>query len=173
MSALLRSVVLRLAACGAVTYVAWRAVGPAGIAWCAPLFGAALARPLIEAVAGAYGGLRAWVYRDVQGRHHAYRGIAISVVIDDEGHPWLRLSDVRKILPGLVRDESLRRILGADVGPVLPDRALHIRAAALVATLARSTSVETARFSRWVQRTVIFPAETLRQRRPAPRRDIG
>lgn len=117
------SVALRLLACGAVSYGAWLAIGPIGLVWCAPLFGAALARPLLEAVGHGHRLLRARVYRDVEGRHHAYQGISIGVALDDDGQPWLRLADVRKVLPGLPRDEALRLILGAQLQPLPPDRA--------------------------------------------------
>ena len=86
-------------------------------------------------MSSAYGWLRQLVYRDVQGRHHAYRGTSVSVIEDENGFQWLRLSDVRKILPQLSRDELLRQSLGADIQSVLPDRSLRIRAEALVASV--------------------------------------
>lgn len=158
------SVALRLLTCSAVTYVAWLAIGPIGIVWCAPLFGAALARPILDGLAWTYRFMRALVYRDVEGRHCAYMGISISVAEDADGFRWLRLSDVRKVLPDLSRDESLQRSLGAGVGPVLPDRCLRIQAETLVAHLGRTTHPDTAKFSRWVERTVVFPSQKTRQR---------
>lgn len=158
------SVSLRLLVCCAVTYAAWLAVGPAGIVWCAPLFGAALARPILDAITNAYGWLRALVYRDIEGRHYAYRGISISVTEDSDGHRWLRLSDVRKILPQLSRDELLRQSLGSSIQHVLPGRSVRIRAEALVAHLGRTTNVETAKFAKWIERSVVYPSQRLRQR---------
>jgi hypothetical protein len=160
---ILLSVALRLLVCGAVTYVAWRAVGPAGIAVCAWLF-AALARPILDAITSTYSFLRALVYRDVEGRHYAYRGISLSVAEDSDGYKWLRISDVRKILPQLSRDELLRQSLGPSIQQVLPDRSVRIRAEALVTHLGRTTNVETAKFAKWIERSVVYPSQRLRQR---------
>ena len=158
------SVALRLLVCGAITYAAWLVVGPAGIVWCAPLFGAAFARPILDAIANTYGLLRALVYRDVEGRHYAYKGISVSVAEDSDGYKWLRLSDVRKILPQLSREELLRQSLGSSIQQVLPDRSVRIRAEALVTHLGRTTNVETAKFAKWIERSVVYPSRGLRQR---------
>src|SRR5436190_19675926 len=162
------SVALRLLACCAVTYAAWLVFGPVGIVWCAPLFGAAFARPILDATTSVYGLLRALVYRDVEGRHCAYKGISISVAEDAEGYKWLRLSDVRKVLPELSRDEFLRQNLGSGVRQVPPDRTVRIQAEALVTYLGRTTSAETARFTRWIERTVVYPSQKLRERSESP-----
>ncbi|MEK8034050.1 hypothetical protein AACH06_24770 [Ideonella sp. DXS29W] len=160
----MRSVALRLLLCGSITYAAWWIAGPVGIVWCAPLFGAALARPIVDGIENAYGWLRGCVYRDVQGHHYAYKGISLSVAEDVDGHPWLRLSDVRKILPNLSRDELLQQQLGPSVQPVLPDRTLRIRADALVSHLGKTTQLETAKFALWVERNVVFPSRPWRRR---------
>jgi hypothetical protein len=128
------------------------------------LFGAALARPILDAIEGAYGLMRALVYRDVEGRHCAYQGISISVAEDADGYKWLRLSDVRKVLPDLSRDESLRQSLGSMVAQVPPDRSVRIRAEELVAYLGRTTSTETAKFAKWLDKTVVYPSKRVRQR---------
>lgn len=159
------SVALRLLACSVATYAAWLVAGPVGIVWCAPLYGAALARPLIEATTSAYGLMRALAYRDVEGRHCAYQGISINVAEDAEGHQWLRLSDVRKVLPDLSRDEWLRKNFGTGVGPVAPDRSVRIQAEVLVTHLGRTTSPDTAKFTRWIERTVVYPSRKRRERR--------
>jgi hypothetical protein len=154
----MQTIALRLLGCCAVTYVAWSALGPQGIAWCAPLFGIALARPLFDGIANTLAWLRALAYRDVEGQHYAFKGISISAVADDEGHMWLRLSHVRKVLPWLSRDESLRQILGARMGQVLPDRATRVEAEAFLAYLGRRTSPDAVSFMQWIERTVVYPS---------------
>jgi hypothetical protein len=153
------SLALRLLGCSAVTYAAWRALGPAGIAWCAPLFGIALARPLFDAITTTVAWLRALAYRDIEGRHYAFKGISISVAEDAEGRRWLRLSDVRKVLPWLASDAALRQSLGVDSGPVQPGRATRVRAEALVAYLERAASADSVRFKIWIERAVVYPSK--------------
>lgn len=155
----MKSFALRLLGCLSVTYFAWFALGPTGLVWCAPLYGVAFAAPLFDGITGGLRWLRALVYRDVQGRHFAFKGVSISVAEDDEGRMWLRLSDVRKLLPWLVGDEPLRRVLSAGVGQVLPDRAMRVEAEAFVAYLERAASADSIRFKTWVERTVVFPSK--------------
>jgi hypothetical protein len=155
----MKSLALRLLGCLSVTYLAWFALGPTGLVWCATLYGIAFAAPILDGVASALQTLRALAYRDVQGRHFAFKGVSISVAEDDEGRKWLRLSDVRKLLPWLVGDEPLRRVLSAGVGQVLPDRAMRVEAEAFVAYLERAASADSIRFKTWVERTVVFPSK--------------
>jgi hypothetical protein len=155
----MKSLALRLLGCLSVTYLAWFALGPTGLVWCAPLYGIAFAAPILDGTTGALQRLRALAYRDVQGRHFAFKGVSISVAEDDEGRKWLRLSDVRKLLPWLVGDEPLRRVLSAGVGQVLPDRAMRVEAEAFVAYLERAASADSIRFKTWVERTVVFPSK--------------
>jgi hypothetical protein len=155
----MKSFALRLLGCCVVTYAAWLALGPQGIVWCAPLFGIALATPIFNAVTGAWAWLRALAYRDVEGRHYAFKGVSISVAEDDEGHLWLRLSDVRKVLPWLARDASLQQIFGAHFGSVQPDRATRVQAEAFLAYLARRTSPDAVPFMLWIERTVVYPSK--------------
>lgn len=164
---------LRLAACSALAFPAWSLLGPQGLVYSSVLFALALARPLVDAAAGAYGALRRLAFRDIEGRHCAYRGIPISVADDADGQRWLRLADVRKVLPGLVRDESLQRLLGPGVQALRPDRSLRIRADALVAHLSRARGEDAARFGAWTQRTLVFPARDRNRRDdsgPEPKR---
>jgi hypothetical protein len=155
----MQTIALRLLACCTVAYFAWSALGPQGLLWCAPLFGIALARPMFDAISSGLAWLRALAYRDVEGRHYAFKGVSISVAEDDEGHQWLRLSDVRKVLPWLARDESLRQILGAHLGTVQPDRATRVQAEAFLAYLARRTSPDAVPFMLWIERTVVYPSK--------------
>jgi hypothetical protein len=155
----MKSFALRLFACLSVTYVAWFALGPTGLVWCAPLYGIAFAAPLLDGITGGLRRLRALAYRDVEGRHFAFKGISISVAEDDQGCMWLRLADVRKVLPWLAGDEVLRRILGDDAGQVQPDRAMRVEATGFAAYLERTASADSIRFKIWIERTVIYPSK--------------
>jgi hypothetical protein len=159
----MKSVFFRAVACSAAVWVAWKFFGPFGIVFAAPLFGVAFARPLIDAVASTYGLLRARAFKDVDGRHYAYRGFPINVALDARGYKWLRLSDIRKVLPALPGDESLQQILGAGVQQVSPDPSLRIRAETLVNYLSRTIDRDKGKFSQWVAQMIVKPAQRVRQ----------
>lgn len=159
------SFTLRLLACCTATYVAWRSLGSSGIAWCAPLFGIALATPIFDGVTSSLAWLRALAYRDVEGRHYAFKGKSINVTEDEDGRMWLRLSDVRKVLPWLSSDEALRRDLGADLAQFLPDRAVRVEATGFATYLERAALADSIRFKVWIKRTVVFPSKRRKSRR--------
>jgi hypothetical protein len=150
---------LRLLACCTAAYFAWSALGAQGLVWCAPLFGIALAGPIFNVITSAWAWLRALAYRDVEGRHYAFKGVSISVAEDEAGQRWLRLSDVRKVLPWLAGDEALRQIFAAHLRPVRPDRATRVQAEALLAYLARRASPDAVPFMLWIERTVVYPSK--------------
>jgi hypothetical protein len=163
----MQSIVLLIAACCAAASGAWYLLGPFGIVFAAPLFGIAFARPLIDAVANGYGLLRARAFRGVDGKHYVYRGSPINVAQDARGFKWLRLTDVRNVIPNLQRDESLQQLLGAGVQQILPDQALRVKAETLVIYLNRSMKRDTGKFSQWVQQMIVNPAHKVRQQSDA------
>lgn len=156
-------VAARLIACCGLAYLAWRSLGAVGLVYSAPVFGVAFARPILDAGADLYRLVRSLAYRDVSGRHHAYKGRPIDVVVDSDGDPWLRASDVRGVIPDFPRDEALRAILGPGGSTQGKDGSLRVGAGALHAYLVRSTAAESIRFKVWIQRTVIYPARRARQ----------
>jgi hypothetical protein len=163
---------IRLVVCCAVAYVAWRILGTQGLIYSSIVFGVALARPIIDSVASAYGAIRSRAYRDVEGRHYSYQGKSVDMVEDDRGYKWLLLADVRKILPSLPRDESLRTLLGVGVA-TLGSSALRVRAEALHEYLAKASTSDPAKFRRWLERTVIFPSGRARASRNERVRESG
>ncbi len=155
---------LRFLACCLVAWLAWRALGPTGLVYSAVLFAITLAGPLLDLLLNVRRFGRVVAFRAVQGRYRAYRGIGIDVQDDLEGRLWLCLADVRKVLPGLRRDESLRALLGDAVQTLPPDKRWRIEARALVDYLSATVEPDTAKFRGWVERSVIFPH---RHRTPA------
>jgi hypothetical protein len=151
-------------ACCAVAYVAWRFAGTEGLVFSSLVFGAALAKPIMECVASVFGYVRYRVYRNVQGRHYSYDGRSIDIIEDDQGYRWLRLSDVRGILPNLPRDESLCALLGAGVA-TLGSSSLRVKAEVLHEYLAKASTTDVVKFRIWIERTVIFPAGRARANR--------
>ena len=144
----------RVAAAAGALALGWRLDGAAGIVMAAPLAGLLLARVVVEGTAAALHALRARALRGVEGAYHAYRGIPIDVIEDGEGGRWLRVDDVRRILPALPRDETLRAIDPERIRVPDPRGELRIRADALLDWLSRSHAPESIRFRIWVERTV-------------------
>ncbi len=156
------SIAIRLMACGVVTYLAWSVMGPEGLVYCSVLYAMAFAKPIVEGFISVGAWLRALAYRDVEGCQFQYRGQPISVAEDQDKYRWLRLADVRKVVPHFPRDEVLRRTLGADVKTLGSERALRIKGEALWVYLGKTTSVESAKFRSWVERNVVVPSHKAR-----------
>jgi len=125
------------------------------------VFGVALAKPIVEGVGNIYGIIRALVYRDVEGRHYAYDGKSIDVVEDSGKSRWLRVSDVRSILPHLPKDETLCALLGPGVSTI-GSPALRVRAEVLHEYLAKATTSDSLKFRLWIGRTIVFPSSRAR-----------
>jgi hypothetical protein len=153
---------LRLLACSLAAYFAWSALGAVGLVYASVLVAMAFAGPVLDAALNLRRFARVLVYGQVQGRHCAYRGRSIDVLPDLDGRQWLRLSDVRRVLPELLRDEALQRLLGDAVQALAPDPALRIEAGALVSYLAGASQLETAKFRAWVERSLAAPKRKLR-----------
>jgi hypothetical protein len=173
---LMPSLALRLIGCSVVAYLAWLALGAVGLVYASVVVAVAVAGPLLDAALNTRRFLRILAFRRVEGRHVAYRGRSIDVLQDLDGRPWLRLDDVRRILPDLLRDESLQRLLGDAVQALAPDPSLRIEAAALVAYLEPATQAQTAKFRDWVDRSLARPKRKLTpdgQQRAASRSSPG
>lgn len=166
---ILLPIALRLLACSAATYLAWRAIGLVGVVVCAPLFAVALARPILDLFGGSFRLTRALAWRDVDGRHFEHRGKAIDIVEDPAQQPWLRLSHVRRIITGLPSDQALARLYPQGVQALEASAPLRIRAEALAQYLEKATDPASLKFRLWLEREVAFPARQRRQRGPPSR----
>lgn len=157
------SVLGRLLLCAGVAWAISRSQGPAlALVFTAPLLGLALRRPILDLLAGAVTKTRELALADVEGRFHAFRGIAIDVVHDEDERPWVLVRDVRKVLPGMPRDAVLQQMLRERVGDVPGWPGLRIRADALEQQLRAATDPQAIRFKEWLGRDVL-------RRRPAAR----
>jgi hypothetical protein len=123
-----------------------------------PIVALAVAPLLPSLLGGSVRAVRAIAYRDIEGRHYAYKGRSIQVHDDEAGDRWLRVTDVRKVVPGFPRDAVLLRIAPADVGRVAGRGELFLRAQALDAYLQRSQDDTALRFRHWLHKEVIAPA---------------
>ncbi len=158
---------IRLVICGLISYLAWRQLGLIGLAVSAPVFGLALAGPLMDALGSTRRLAKQLALRDIEGQHFAFKNSAIRVTEDDAGSRWLRTSDVRKVIPDLPRDAVLKKLLGASADTFDNGSELYVRAQALETYLRKATNANSVSFKNWVQKEVIFPAQKKAASRPA------
>ncbi|MEO6407354.1 MAG: hypothetical protein ABIO45_01205 [Burkholderiaceae bacterium] len=161
---LLMTIAIRLAGCSGIAWLAWRWLGASGLVYCAPLFGVALAKPIVEAISAWMRLTRRLAYGDREGRNYAHRGTPIDIVEDADHVRWLRIADVRRIVAGLPGDPVLARLYPAGVRAGAPSA--RISAEALADYLRKSTAPQSLRFARWLEREVAYGARRLRERSP-------
>lgn len=167
MSKVLLTIVLRVLACAFATYLLWRKFGTVSFVICAPLFGVALARPILDLLEESARAVRRAAFRGLDGRHFQFKGIRLEVVEDADSYRWLRLVDVRKIVTGLPADQVLRTLLPEGLQELGAAKAVCIKAEALLQYLQKATDPTTLRFKLWLEREVVFPAGRLRERNQA------
>lgn len=164
MSAILRTIALRLALCAGVAWAMWRSgLGPFTIV-VAGLAGVALAKPLIDLASAVRHQMRRANWREVEGRHYAFRGLPVQVLADESRRRWVRLSDVRRAVGFTASDTALQvtypsgfRRIGRPAEPHLSDEAL-------LAHLAKERTPGAIRLRKWVEREIVFPARRERER---------
>ncbi len=154
----------RFAVCCAATWLVWRLGFGVGTLFMIGLFGILLAKPLIDIASALRHALRREVWRDVQGRHYAFKGRPVRVITDADQRRWIRLADVRRITGFTASDAALQvtypqgwRKLGTPAEPYLCDETL-------LTHLAKERSPENARMRLWVEREIVFPARRQRER---------
>ncbi|MEJ6022214.1 hypothetical protein [Ramlibacter sp. PS4R-6] len=125
------------------------------IVFAAPVFAALAARPIIDFIAEMNYQGKAAALADVQGRYWSHRGTRIDIAEDDDDARWLLTSHVRKVVPGLPRDEVLLKQFGERSGAVEGFDGFRIRADALAEFLQKSTDTPSLKFRTWLDRTVL------------------
>jgi hypothetical protein len=164
-------IALRIALCVAVSWVLWRYFGLAIAVASAPLYGIALARPLLDLASELRHQARAAVWRPLEGRHFVYRGTPLQVFEDDSHRRWVRAADVRRILGHGASDGVLARSYPSGWRQYGRPAEPHFSDDALMAHLAKVSTPEALRFRRWAERVIAFPARRQRERlgiRPEP-----
>jgi hypothetical protein len=158
-------IAFRLALCCGVLYALWPTWGPFAILIpFAPLVGISLARPLQDLLEELHLAGKEHALGDLQGKYWSHRGVRLSIEHDDDGMRWLLASDVRKLLPGLPRDEVLSMQFG-DRSGVLEDAAgFRIRGDALAEYLLKSTDAASLKFKIWLDREVLGGSKNPRTR---------
>ena len=164
MSRVLVTIAVRVALCSLVAWGAWRLFGTAGLVYAAPLFGVALARPLVDLASELRHEMRRAQWREQEGRHYVFRGVPVSVIEDSDKQRWVRLADARAIVGFTASDGALRitypngfRLLGRPPQAHLSDEALFVH-------LGKERSPKALKFLHWVEREIVFPARRERER---------
>ena len=164
MIAAVATIAVRSAGCALLFWWIWRTFGLATAMPVLALFGIAIARPLIDLAEAIGRQMHHAHWRDVEGRHYAYRGREVTVVEDDDHRRWLRLADVRAIVGFTASDGALAVSYPDAVQQLGRPPAPHVRDEALLSHLAKERSAEAARLRRWVEREIAFPARRERER---------
>jgi hypothetical protein len=158
------TIVVRLAACALVSWLVWRSFGAVSMVTTLPLFGIALARPLLDLASALRHAMNRAHWRDVEGRHYAYRGRMVRVVEDDAHSRWIRLADVRAIVGLTATDGALAITYPDCLARIGRPPEPHLRDEALLAHLEKERSPEALRLRHWVEREIVFPARRERER---------
>jgi hypothetical protein len=162
MTRILLRIAFRLLLCCAASYAMWLRFGPTGLAMAAPVFGVALARPLIDLVAEFSVLTKHAALGDLQGRNFSFRGLRLDIAEHDDGYRWISMRDVRKVLPALPRDAVLRSRFPADLRHDESLQGERIRAEALLDYLRKATETDSIKFRNWLEKDVVFPAARAR-----------
>jgi len=158
------TIALRLAGCALISWLVWWKFGLVAMVPTLPLFGIALARPLLDLASALGQQMHRAHWRDVNGRHYAYRGRPVRVVEDDDHGRWVRLADVRAIVGFTTSDGALALSYPDGVLRIGRPPEPHVRDEALMAHLDKERSPEALGLRRWVERTIVFPSRRERAR---------
>jgi hypothetical protein len=158
------SVAVRLALCGALTAVAYRALGAIAFALCAPLFGVALANPIMQALGQLPRAARLAKYHGFEGRYYEHKGRQVVVHEDFDRFRWLEVNNIRKLVPDLPVNARLAALHGKAFVEGGKDQGPLIRAEELVAQLSQINQPEALRLRTWLEKEVVIPASKLRSR---------
>jgi hypothetical protein len=150
--------------CAAGVWFAYKVWGPFIIVFAAPLYGALVARPIINLVEESNYSAKAGILEEFQGKWYEHRGHRIDIAEDVERARWLLTAHVRKVVKALPRDEVLERQFGERAGHVETFAGFRIRADALAEYLRKSTDSQSLKFKVWLDREILGGANNPRAR---------
>ncbi len=155
---------LRLLLCAGIAFAVWRLLGLVSMVLTLPLFGIALARPLIDLASDLRHATRVAVWQAVEGRHFVYRGVPVQVLEDADRRRWVRAADVRAIIGHTASNGALALTYPSGWHAMGRPAQPHFSDTALLAHLEKERSPEALRFRHWVEREIAFPARRRRAR---------
>jgi len=152
-----RSLLFKLAVCGAATALLWWASGWAGMLVALMLWGRAFASDLVALGETVGRSLKALAFRPVQGRYYAFKGQRIRV-LDDELLPqrWIALDDLATALDASMPAAVLRRRQPQAVREQRDGS--YVLDEVVLAWLREQRGDRAGRLAHWVEREVWYPA---------------
>jgi len=141
-------------------------MGIAAVVLTSPLLAIALARPLIDLASELRHLVRALVHRPGPDEDFAFRNHRIAVRTDERGLRWLRLADLRAIVPRMADDRVLERVFPDGCRRFERHGEIYLLDRCAVELLGRTSGDGdiAARLRTWVTREVLRPARQLRER---------
>lgn len=134
------------------------------VLWVSPLYGAAIARPLINWIANLRYAMRAQVWLPVHGKHYVFKGTTVHVLEDEDGWRWVLLADVQRVLGVAINARQLALTYPERLEMMGKPEQLHMRDDALITYLGKQKDATALRMRTWVERSIAFPAQRLRER---------
>jgi hypothetical protein len=129
-----------------------------------PLYGALMARPLLNLLGSARQNLRSGVWLPVHGQYYVFKGTTIHVVEDADGWRWVRLADVQQVLEARLNTRALAATYPERLQMMGKPTQLHMRDDALITHLAKQNDATALRLRTWAERNIVFPAQRMRER---------
>ncbi len=156
--------VIRLMLCLALTGFAWRAWGAGGLLAGGLVLAFLLPRPLLDLAGEVRHWLRERSWRDLEGRHYAYRGHRVHVLEDVSHCRWVLASDVREIVGTATSDGALSLTYPSGFRRMGEPAQAYFSDEALLVHLARVSGSRANHFRHWAEREIVFPARRVRER---------
>ena len=160
----LSTIAIRLALCAAATWALWRLGFNTGLLFMAGVVGIFLARPLMDLAIAIWHEMRRANWRELEGRHFAFKGRPISVVEDADHQRWVRLADVRAVAGFTASDAALKITYPRGWSLCGRPPEMHLSDEALLTHLTKERSPAGARLRHWVEREIVFPTRRQRER---------
>ncbi|MES2581794.1 MAG: hypothetical protein V4627_03680 [Pseudomonadota bacterium] len=129
-----------------------------------PLYGALIARPLINLMASLRQLMRSSVWMPAQGQHYVFKGTTVHVLQDEDGWRWVRLADVQLVLETPLNTRVLAVTYPERLQRMGRPAQMHMRDDALLMHLGKQNNDAALRLRTWVERNVAFPAQRMRER---------
>ena len=166
MPAFLPNLLLRIAVGAAATYAALRLLGAAWPA-VAVIWGALLARPVIEFFPGLVRSARHAALREWEGRYYAFESAQVRV-LDVDGEPWIVDADAFRAL-GVPTTRRTRAVLAAtlgaaEYGPIPGTRHRGFSERGVLRYLEKREDRQATKFGLWLEREVFLPWRRRRDR---------
>ena len=139
-------------------------LGKEAVVWTSPLYGAVIARPLINWIANFRHAVRAVVWLPVHGTHYVFKGTTIHVLEDEDSWRWLPLADAERVLGRKLNARLLAITYPERLEMAGKPNRMHMRDDALIEHLSKLRDPVALRFRTWIERSVALPARHTRQR---------